>query len=355
MFNNSSKRDIYYYYKRIKIALSLFDIKITPEVVLNFIKDLFTFSSTKIPPIDQNKIQIASQWIQKSNRVVFFTGAGMSAGSGISTYRGKFGLWVMGRDISIVIIVFWMSVMFVFVISCFYTKLLSWKMFIFVNIMLLVLLILGNILPFVGAFALSTPVGWNLFPKLSWIIFKIFFFDKIVKAKLNDGHRFMEFLPTQNISTMVITANVDGLEKKACHHVTQLHGSADKFCCLNCQRSIRTFPLTEKLPWFPPKCHQCHKRQFRTGCLLFMEDGTNSLKIDSIYNIHFDDVDVAVVIGSSGIIPCGYSLIPSHIRTIEINLTPEPQTPVKKYKEKYIYIQGYQEEILKEIKSNFKY
>jgi len=44
-------------------------------------------------PIDQQQMEKCAQLVAKANRVVFFTGAGMSAESGIGTFRGGGGLW----------------------------------------------------------------------------------------------------------------------------------------------------------------------------------------------------------------------------------------------------------------------
>ncbi len=321
---------------------------ITLYFILNSLKkETLSVHKSSVPPLDFDKISQASNWIKNSNRVVFFTGAGMSAASGIPTYRGKFGLWVMSKDLLIIIIALWGLWILTFIFSSF----ISFKVFILSYFLFVILLILGIIVPYAGAIALSTPFGWKRFPVISWIIFKIFFFDKVVRAKLNDGHKFMQFLPTVNISVMIVTANVDCLESKVSGHVYQLHGRIDKFCCLNCG-SIRTLPLTETLPWVPPKCH-CGKRKFRTGCLLFAEDGSNRLRMDKVYSIEFDKDDVAIVIGSSGVISCGYNLIRQNTRTIEINLTPESPTQSWKYTENYLYIQGYQEKILNEIKKGW--
>lgn len=52
----------------------------------------------------EDKVQTLARWIKESNRIVFFGGAGVSAESGIKTFRGPDGLfnekWVSNSPIS---------------------------------------------------------------------------------------------------------------------------------------------------------------------------------------------------------------------------------------------------------------
>ncbi|MBA7660502.1 NAD-dependent protein deacetylase [subsurface metagenome] len=41
----------------------------------------------------EEKIDLAAQWIVESERLVIFTGAGISTGSGLPDYRGPDGVW----------------------------------------------------------------------------------------------------------------------------------------------------------------------------------------------------------------------------------------------------------------------
>lgn len=41
----------------------------------------------------EEKIDLAAQWIAESERLVVFTGAGISTGSGLPDYRGPDGVW----------------------------------------------------------------------------------------------------------------------------------------------------------------------------------------------------------------------------------------------------------------------
>ena len=51
-----------------------------------------------------DKIQILANWIKESNNIVFFGGAGVSAESGIQTFRGEGGMfnekWVSNSPLS---------------------------------------------------------------------------------------------------------------------------------------------------------------------------------------------------------------------------------------------------------------
>jgi len=209
--------------------------------------------------IDKKDIITACQWVKESDRIFFYTGAGMSAGSGIPTYRGKFGLWVLGRDI-----LFILFNLFVISIMCTFIFAKSWFWFFMIVFLFVILFVVGTLAPFAGALALSTPWGWNHFPILSWIIFKLFFFDKVAKAKLNDGHLFMYYL--QDIlkkEVYVITSNVDNLECQVSSTCKRKHGRIDMFYCSTCGSDSPQFqfdPKKGKLPWLPPKCPRCNER-----------------------------------------------------------------------------------------------
>ena len=43
--------------------------------------------------LDQNLIDEVSQWLAEAQRIVAFTGAGISTDSGIPDFRGPNGLW----------------------------------------------------------------------------------------------------------------------------------------------------------------------------------------------------------------------------------------------------------------------
>jgi NAD-dependent deacetylase len=126
----------------------------------------------------------------KANKIVFFTGAGMSAESGIDTFRGNRGFWtgVIGR---------------------------------------------------VGLSIFGTSFGWNWIPKISWNVYLSYFYSQIDKAKPNDGHEAIgELSKNGNFNPskiQVITQNVDELHQQGGvdkEHVYEIHGSCKKYRCI---------------------------------------------------------------------------------------------------------------------------
>ena len=306
-------------------------------------------------------LKLISKWIKDSDCIVFYTGAGMSVASGIPTFRGKYGLWRLGRDLLFITL----SISILSFVLLSYYGYWSW---LWMTPIWIFLTILSIFLPFIGAYSLATPFGWNRFPKISWIIFKLFFFDVIARAKHNKGHEFMKYISTVlNKEVHVVTGNVDCLEddinEVICH---QIHGSIKTFFCTRCKEKFQ-LELDKPLPWSNPKCVKCNTRTNRTGCRLFMDLGNpynrgftfnnDKLKKNSsictfnrmMKKCYPDQTKICnFVIGTSGTVLFGTDSARGKI--IEINITDEPTTEVKNLTSEYKYIQAPQEEFLNELK-----
>lgn len=216
-------------FRRVKGAIGLFNIA-----------HLF-FSEKKDFDIENDNINKAGGWVKNCRTVYFLTGAGMSAASGIPTFRGKNGLWVIGIPIllftnsllcsllpltimyleptimygpQISLLVFFILLVgltiftmkkcrvklsprnvvrgVIMVLPIFYIP----TMFMLSNLRSkliisgsVIIYVIVNASPWVWGGLLSTPLGWIHFPRTSWIIFKLFFFDKVVWKRLkNDGY-----------------------------------------------------------------------------------------------------------------------------------------------------------------------
>jgi len=130
----------------------------------------------------------AVQALLQARRVMCFTGAGMSAESGISTFRGRGGLWAG---------------------------------------------ILGTVTMLYGA----TPIGWKWTPKFVWRRFVLDFLAPIVQAVPNDGHLAITRLQKKfgETNLCVATMNVDGLHQQAgTTNVFEVHGTVRKYNCGKC-------------------------------------------------------------------------------------------------------------------------
>ncbi len=140
------------------------------------------------------------------NQVVFFTGAGMSAQSGVPTFRGKGGIW---------------------------------KDYDYENC--------------------ACQTAFDRDPEHVWE-FHNYRRELVAKCDPNDGHRLVAKCEQLKPSTTVVTQNIDGLHQAAgSQKVLELHGSLWKLRCDACGWTAedRSAPLTELRC---PQCEDAYKR-----------------------------------------------------------------------------------------------
>jgi len=141
--------------------------------------------------------------IKNSENVVAFTGAGFSAESGISTYRGAGGLW--------------------------------------------------------SKYDPSIYADVNYFmqdPSYYWSFIKDERYPTLKKVKPNDGHHSLVKLEKQGKNLQIITQNIDGLHQVAGNsNIIELHGNTRHSFCMNCYKNYY-MDFVEKLlsKHIPPKC-----------------------------------------------------------------------------------------------------
>jgi len=139
------------------------------------------------------------KWLQQANSVAVLTGAGVSAESGVPTFRGNNGLWKQRRPED-----------------------------------------------------LATPGAFTRDPKLVWEWYD-WRRSVLAEAKPNPGHYALADLEKRAANFTLITQNVDGLHELAgSRNVLRLHGSIWCVRCLAChqERFDRRIPFPE----IPPKC-----------------------------------------------------------------------------------------------------
>jgi len=154
-----------------------------------------------------DNIQALASDIQKAQNIVAFTGAGISAESGIPTYRGEGGLW---------------------------TKYDPSK---YANI---------------EHFRLNPSYYWNFFKEVRYPILK--------KVKPNKAHlALFEMENAGNLKT-VITQNIDGLHQEAgSSSVIELHGTTRTIICVDCSSNYTIGEAFAKLEnQIPPLCSECN-------------------------------------------------------------------------------------------------
>ena len=151
--------------------------------------------------VDEETINHAVELLKESSFTVALTGAGISAESGVPTFRGKDGLW---------------------------------KQY--------------------DAKQLATPSAFRRNPKLVWEWYS-WRINLIKKAKPNPAHVCLSKLESNGLLNVVITQNVDNLHQRAGNkNVLELHGNIFRVKCVSCNYKAT---ITEAPSEIPPKCPKC--------------------------------------------------------------------------------------------------
>ncbi len=193
---------------------------------------------------DNTKLKEAVDILLSSEKLVVITGAGVSAESGVPTFRGKDGLWKKFR-----------------------------------------------------AEDLATPWAFKKDPKLVWE-----WYDWrrgiISKAAPNPGHIAIKELEDIFENFLLITQNVDGLHKRAgSTKIVEIHGNLWRVLCTACGKKSYLFdvPLKE----IPPRCQECGGI-LRPDVVWFGES-LNPHLLDECYR-SLENCDVLLVCGTSGVV-----------------------------------------------------
>lgn len=209
--------------------------------------------------------------LASSRRIAVLTGAGISADSGVPTFRGADGLWRNFR-----------------------------------------------------AEDLATPEAFARDPRLVWE-----WYDwrraLIAKALPNAAHHALVRLEQRAPDYWLITQNVDGLHRQAgSTKLSEIHGNIWMTCCTNCRlvREDRTVPLT-----ILPHCGACGGL-LRPHIVWFGE----SLAADDIQRSQdaATTCDCFLIVGTSGLVYPAASFAAmakqAGAYVIEVNLDPTPQS-----------------------------
>jgi NAD-dependent deacetylase len=144
-------------------------------------------------------MQAVREWLRNASSVAVLTGAGVSAESGVPTFRGGNGLWRQYRSED-----------------------------------------------------LATPGAFARDPKLVWEWYD-WRRSLIAQAKPNPGHYALAEAESRSRNFTLITQNVDGLHELAgSRNVLRVHGSIWKLRCIECQRERED--RRSPLPELPPRC-----------------------------------------------------------------------------------------------------
>ena len=194
--------------------------------------------------LEQQYLTNFKKIIKNSQRITVITGAGISAESGVPTFRGKDGLWKNFR-----------------------------------------------------AEELATPEAFQSNPKLVWEWYN-WRRELISKCEPNPAHHFLVKLEEKfKDNFLLITQNVDGLHRKAGNkRIIEIHGCIWRVRCINCGKKEYNYDVPIKLL---PYCKECGGL-LRPDVVWFGESlDYNDLQrsIDACINC-----DLLLVIGTSGVV-----------------------------------------------------
>lgn len=211
-------------------------------------------------------IQKAQEIMSRARGITVLTGAGISAESGIPTFRGDDGLWKKYNPEDI-----------------------------------------------------DTADGFKRNPKYVWEWYNGLR-EHISKKEPNSGHYALAMLEKIKPHFTLITQNIDDLHRTAGNaNIIELHGNIWWTKCMDCpfMGENRDLPLPE----IPPKCKDCGG-MLRPAVVWFRDNIPLSV-IDACL-LAIEDSDVMLIVGTSGIVEPAASmgLVAKHTgkTVIEINL-----------------------------------
>ena len=202
-------------------------------------------------------IQRVASLFTVSERLLFITGAGVSADSGLPTYRGVGGLYNRGETEDGVII----------------------------------------------EEALSGPM-MAARPGLTWkYLWQIG--EACSGAAPNAAHRIMAELEAEKPEVWVLTQNVDGLHRAAgSHNLIEVHGDMFDLYCTDCGKTSTAEEFLSDfsaMPDLPPRCDRC-RGVIRPNVVLF-EEMLPVAVAQALGHLAMIDFDVVVAVGTTASFP----------------------------------------------------
>lgn len=219
----------------------------------------------------RSNLELVRQQLATARRITVLTGAGVSADSGVPTFRGADGLWRSYR-----------------------------------------------------AEDLATPEAFERDPQLVWEWYN-WRRELIATKQPNAAHLAIAQLERLAPACWLITQNVDGLHREAgSRNLSEIHGNIWKVRCTGCNmvEENRDIPIS-----IPPSCLKC-KSLLRPhivwfGESLLTEDLQQCVKV-------LRNCDLLLVIGTSGVVypAAGFAAVAKEAGAFvaEINLDPTPHS-----------------------------
>lgn len=239
-------------------------------------------------------IQRAAELLSAARRGLALTGAGVSAESGIPTFRGEGGVWTKYDPVKVASI---------------------------------------------DAFMRDPAAYWSVSKERGAIA---------LAARPNPGHYALAALEGAGTLAAVVTQNTDGLHQESgCRHVIEIHGSSRTVQCLDCgTREPRSDVQARLDVEMPPRCRMCGSTFLKPTVVLFGEPMPVPAMQEAFALAR--DADVMLVVGSSLVVHPAADIplaaLRSGARLIVVNAEPTPFDSLAE-----VVIQGRSGEVLPEI------
>ena len=207
--------------------------------------------------------------IRNYSRVVFFTGAGLSAASGVPTYRGKGGIW-KEYDYE----------------SC------------------------------------ACQEAFERDPEYVWE-FHNYRRSLVAKCEPTEGHRLIARYEAEAPSACIVTQNIDGLHQRAgSKRVHELHGSLWQVRCDRCGYRAETFDV----PLLELRCPSC--AAYKRPNIVWFGDSLFEHVLAAV-DAALNDCDLLIAIGTSAVVypAAQLPLIAKRAGATLIEINPE-ETPL---------------------------
>lgn len=221
-----------------------------------------------------SEIERAAEILSSARSAFALTGAGVSAESGIQTFRGEGGLWTKYDPVKV---------------------------------------------SSIDSFLADPSAYWQVSRERGRIA---------LAARPNPGHVALAAMEAAGRLVAIVTQNTDGLHKDAgSRHVIELHGSGRMVQCLDCgQREPRSDVQRRLDVEMPPQCKFCGGNLLKPTVVLFGEPMPREA-IDAAYALA-RSADVVLVVGSSLVVYPAADIplvaVRSGARMVVVNAEPTP-------------------------------
>lgn len=239
-------------------------------------------------------VQRAAEILASARSAIALTGAGVSAESGIPTFRGEGGLWTQYDPVKV---------------------------------------------SSIDSFLADPSAYWKVSKERGRVA---------LAARPNAGHLALAALEAESRLVAVITQNTDGLHQDSgSKRVIELHGSGRTVECLECGRRESRADVQARLDFeMPPRCRVCGSGPLKPTVVLFGEPMPQQA-VEEAFGLA-RNADAILVVGSSLVVYPAAELplvaVQSGARMIVVNAEPTPFDELAE-----VVIHGRSGEVLPEI------